>query len=184
LANAAKTRGRHDRDRASPCCDKRKAQLFSTDLAISFSVVIVVIIITSLLWTYALERKALYHEIDEMRQLSRDVSNALLLTPGTPPDWTDAATAQSIGLTNEPYVLDSAKITRLANAQQNDTLNALGIIGPGYGMNLTIAMWTGAQYTTYYSMGSERANATDISIARRHALLNGSWALVTLKVWR
>jgi hypothetical protein len=45
-------------------------------------------------------------------------------------------------------------------------------------------MWTGAQYTTYYSMGSERANATDISIARRHALLNGSWALVTLKVWR
>lgn len=164
--------------------DNGKAQLFSTDLAISFSVVIVVIVICSLLWTYAIERKALYHEVDEVRQISRDVSNALLLTPGTPSTWTNVSGAQAIGLVSEPYILDSAKIAALQNASLNDTLFALGIIGPGFGTNLTVATWAGTRFDTQYSMGSESANATDIAIQRRYALLNGSWALLTLKVWR
>jgi hypothetical protein len=163
---------------------RRKAQLFTTDLSISFSVVVIVIILTTLLWIYSLERKAIYRSQSELQQISRDVAYTLVDTPGYPESWTDVSTASAIGLSSGNHEIDPVKLAALSSASYDDSLDALGIIGSGYGFHIDVDVYGGSAFTPTYSFGGNSSAANVVVVHQRYALLNHSWTRLTLKVWQ
>lgn len=162
----------------------RRAQLFSSDLAISFSVVLLVIILTTSLWIFALERKHVFLRESEIHQIARDVSFLLVESPGHPSGWTDINTTDSIGLASTVHTIDPVKLGALLASPYNETLRRMGVIGPGYGMRLRIDSFNGTGFAPYAYWGLEGVNTSVTAIQQRYALLEGNWVRLTVKVWQ
>ena len=162
----------------------RKGQIFTTDLLISFSVVVLAILLATMMWDYTVERKAAYRAQVDTQQVCRDVAYALVDTNGYPYDWQNASNANAVGFAPYKQTLDSNRIAALARAPYNDTLRVLGVIGPGYGMRISVERYNSAGFTTVYDFGGDSNGASTIAVHQRYTLLNGSWARLTVKVWQ
>jgi hypothetical protein len=112
------------------------------------------------------------------------VAYALVDTAGSPDSWTDVRNATSIGLSSGKHELDPFKVVALSKASYNDSMRALGIIGPGYGFHIDIDMYDGSSFKQVYSFGGNSSAAKTIAVHQRYALLNKTWARMTLKVWQ
>ncbi len=159
-----------------------KAQIFSLDIVIGFTVVVFVIAASSLLWVYSYERNALYDKQSIIHETVRDVSSSLVVNTGHPANWSDVNSASAIGIASEPWILDGRKIDHLIAADYNDSKNALGL-GETTGFSIVVGSWNGTGFGQKYSVGLNSTNATVVAVQQRFALLNGSWARVTVKLW-
>jgi hypothetical protein len=108
-----------------------KAQVWSMDFAISFTMFFLAVILIIFAWDYTVSQN--YSEVifSEIENTALSVSDVLIRTQGFPTDWTPE-TVETIGLVSKENVINETKIANLINlskyyADYNFTKTMLGI---------------------------------------------------------
>lgn len=175
--------------------ENRSGQLFSADLMIA--IILFILILVSIIWVGDfLNAKIKSREDSRVMGIMADYAiSSLVETTGQPANWQNLSNTSfnesfvsSLGLavsSTQPWVLDLSKADRLSqlNASKYDTLKRiLGLRGADYEFLFTIqqkdrpaGIQIGLQPDT---------DAQNIIILTRQALMNNSYANLTLTMWQ
>jgi hypothetical protein len=171
----------------------KAGQMFSADMLLA--IIIFVMILVAVIWLGDfLNEKIRYDENRRMMGISAGYAmSSLVETPGSPDDWENLSAANfnetnvaSLGLAEVGYggwQLDPAKVARLSalgSSKYSELRDILGLRGAGYEYYLTIAQSAGPAV----AIGIQpEANATNIIVASRGAVINSGYANVSLFLW-
>ncbi len=171
-----------------------KGQLFSFDLILSISILLLLFGITVSVFSRS---DAVMKEFAFEREISQNGNAALsslIETSGYPSNWEQLAFTDSnvkaLGLASSANSLNSQKVGKffdLANSNENNyvlTKRVLGIDFPSANYTLEIIDLEGnSEYSTTFPINSQITNFYSIYAFQRLALLNEKPVKLLLKIW-
>lgn len=191
---------------------RKKGQLFSLDMVISFLIFISLLLSGAWLWDQQRETITLRELHYDLAFQANNALASLVETPGNPQNWSaldpavvNSSTVLSLGLAPSPsfhdlpnkpgrvmagtlggsWVIDPAKLESLTTINSSTTKKILGILGPNYDYFLQIKVWNGTTYTENTTLGTvPESTATEVVMVDRFALLNNNWAQLTMTLWK
>ena len=83
---------------------RHKGQALSPDFLFSMSIFLVLVALSTVLWTSTYAKGSSAKGIEELSLKAVDISESLVRSPGVPTDWTNE-TASIIGLAEEDHLL-------------------------------------------------------------------------------
>jgi hypothetical protein len=89
---------------------KRKAQIWTLDFAMSVLIFASALLSVMFAWNYVSSSAQANEEMKSMQLKVLTISDSLIRTPGSPPDW-DSSGVEAFGLASSENVLDPAKVT-------------------------------------------------------------------------
>ena len=166
-----------------------RAQIFSLDIFIAVGIFILIILSTMTVWEYSREKISVNEMRNDMEIIARNSLSVLVETRGNPSNWSsyvfNESNINSLGLADGFLVLNQTKISSLVLGNYQAAKRILGILGPNYEFRLNLAVWNGNAYADTYSIGLiPNSSASEVVRVERFALLNGTWAKVTMKLWK
>lgn len=148
--------------------------LFSTDFAIGLTIFLIVLSLALPLWDQVRAQTLATVEQREMQARALQVSDILLQSAGSPSDWNEA-TVQSIGLADEPHVLNASKVGaffNLLNGRYDAAKSLLGI--PAYELNFSVLDNTRSPFAlegNLTSFGRPASGILNVFVVTRMAVL-------------
>ena len=163
-----------------------KAQLFSVDIMIAAAVLTIIIISVFFFWNYSEKKLAAQERHQEMYLLGERALSQLLLTEGTPFNWTTALAANlsslsSLGLIQQPWILSPQKVYNFSLLPYNNSKLFLGV--DGYEFSFRLKSWNTTDYQTQLTTGASEGAAPEVIKITRLALFNNSWTLAEVLLW-
>ena len=164
----------------------KKAQIFSTDLMISASIFIsLIIILISTFYFYSIRiRDNVKNEDLYIKTIQ--ISDILLKTAGIPSDWeTNSNNTKNIGLIDSDRIFSTSKIREFVNLSINTTKEKLNI--EGYNFYFSLKDSNGALYNLTNSFSETgikpSLNAKWIIIIKRIGIYGGQKAYAEFILW-
>lgn len=167
--------------------DRRKGQMFSTEIIISFSLFLAALLIFLFVWN-TIYNSYIEEQNDQRMEVSLlGISDMCVLSPGDPQDWelTAGQNASAFGLASSRNVLSDEKLSAMqALFAANQSLMDEKLGAGGYGLYIEVAAENG---TVLYDLG-QAADPANISISQvtedRLAILDNNVVNVKVQVWR
>lgn len=160
------------------------------DMIIAFAAIVGILLSVFLLWNHTTERIATHRTSTELRQFAKDVSNELLMSPGSPTNWSagtyplNVTQIGSIGFAHEPWVLNTQRMDGFRSMNYSQRKQILGILGPGYEFDVKVAYYNGTSSSQIWSAGANMTDPSFVAVQERMALYNRSWVTLTVRVWQ
>lgn len=103
----------------------KRGQLWSLDLAASVFIFLVVLVALLFAWSQVNEESQLQVRLRRMESKALDMSDALIMTPGSPADWS-LADVEVIGLSQEEGMLNASKVLSFIGMEYEQAKLKLG----------------------------------------------------------
>jgi hypothetical protein len=161
-----------------PKTGNRRGQVFSSDLIFAVAIVLILIAVVWQTWgdmDYDMGRRL---QVNEMKQAALGIGDALVMTPGSPHNWSlDSVNATSVGLASTPRIISEDKWNALSGMPYE---TQRGKIGAGR-FDFWLALRTPGG-SVINSTGLEPAGDYQIGIVRP-VVYRGEAAVLNLVLW-
>lgn len=121
-----------------------KGQISTLDLVIASAVFVGILLSVIYLWSDTVKSISRTSEKSDLDSKVRDVSEALVKTPGDPPDWQkmsasdiNSSTVKSLGLTKEDNILDPEKLNKFGLINYEEARTIMGLSREAYNITIT-----------------------------------------------
>ncbi len=167
---------------------RNKAQVFSAEVLLGYTIFSLTIIIVLFLWTVTLQEIKNSENFYAMEETVLDMGEKLVKTPGQPLNWTEDDVL-NIGLTEttEPRILRERKIfdfVMIMNSSYEDRSNLLGLGKYDFYFNMTDIDGKTIEIRNVSCYTGKKPDApVEMITITRTALLNQTIVKIFLTVW-
>lgn len=175
------------------CKMKKRGQMFSTDMLIA--IVIFIVILMGVIWLGDFVNEKIYYNENRrsMAVMASYAASGLVETAGSPFSWDSLSDADfnetnvlSLGLAEDEggaWQLDYGKVVRLGElypAKYETMKKLIGLRGADYEFQIVVS----SEGLPAVSAGlAPELNSSNVIVIERDALINSSYANVTLLFW-
>ena len=161
-----------------------RAQLWSSDLAVSVLIFFSAFAVIMFSWNYVIVQNAEQAGVREMEVLALAISDQIIRIPGLPENW-NSSNIDVLGLASEENILDDSKIEEFLGL---DYQRAKGLLGIGiYEFQLQVKHLNNSIAQTLLgteiSYGLTPSDARVIVPVERYTMLNNGIVKLDLILW-
>lgn len=154
----------------------RKAQTVIADFLLAIIVLLIIVQLSMSGWTRNIDNLRERESRVEIENLALSISDTLARGEGVPGDWS-GENATTLGLANEPNVLDTTKVDAFINLDKSVVKKLLGIGG----YKFSFILKTGGTVVVEY--GEQVGSVEDVVVVRRLVLYNDDPTLMEFRLW-
>lgn len=155
----------------------RKAQTVIADFLLAIVVLLIIVQLSMSGWNRNIANLRQRESRVELENLALSISDTLARGEGVPGDWS-GGNVITLGLAEEPNMLDATKVDAFINLDKSVVKNLLGVEG----YKFSFILKTGGTVVVEY--GEQVGSAAHIVTVRRLVLYNDELTLMEFGLWR
>lgn len=153
---------------------REKGQLEGMDIVFSVLAFLLLFAFASILWADIFTNAAKGRQLERLKIKATEIADQVVLSPGSPGNWHNAAGYNKLGLAVKPRVISNGRLDALKNADYNSLKAKMNIEGNDYLVELR------KDSNTFFSKGIVPANPDFGVKVERIVVYNNDTALLSV----